>query len=371
MSGISHSDYMRLALDQAMQGVGRTSPNPPVGAVVVKDGQVVGRGFHPRAGEPHAEVFALRSAGRHASGASIYVTLEPCSHHGRTPPCADALIAAGVREVFIGAVDPNPQVAGRGIARIEAAGIRVEVGILEAECRRLIAPFAKHIRTGLPFTVYKAAMTLDGATATCLGDSRWVSSGESRHHVHRLRNRVDAIMVGINTVVNDDPLLNTRLPDEDGKDPLRVVVDSQLRMPANSKMLHMSSAAGTIVATVSTDQEKRKALEDQGAEVLVLKAREGRVDLAALWQELGRRNIQRLLLEGGATLATAALDAGLVDQLMIYVAPKILAGRSPNGIFSGAGKDKMAEALELSDLRYRQVGPDLLITGDLQSCLPD
>ncbi len=367
----SHTEYMRLALEQARQGVGRTSPNPPVGAVIVKDGQVVGQGFHPRAGDPHAEVFALRDAGDQASGAAVYVTLEPCSHYGKTPPCADALIAAGVREVFVGTVDPNPLVAGRGIARLKAAGVRVEVGVLEPECRRLIAPFAKLLHRGLPFTIYKAAMTLDGATATSLGDSRWVSSPESREHVHQLRHRVEAIMVGINTVLNDDPMLNTRLQDGAGEDPLRVVVDSHLRMPVGSKMLHMTSDSGTIVATASTDREKRKALEARGAEVLVLAGREGQVDLRLLWRELGRRNVQRLLLEGGATLATAALDAGLVDQLMLYVAPKILAGRSINGIFAGPGRDRMADALELSDLRYRQIGPDLLITGDLQSCLPD
>lgn len=365
------SKYMQLALDLAQKGVGRTSPNPAVGAVLVKNGRVIGQGFHPQAGQPHAEVFALREAGEDAFGADVYVTLEPCSHYGKTPPCADALIEAGVKRVFVGTVDPNPQVAGRGLDKLKAAGIQVETGILEKECRRLIAPFAKHVLTKMPFTIYKAAMTIEGAIATHCGDSRWVSSADSRYIVHKLRDRIEAIMVGINTVLNDDPMLTTRLPHGAGRDPLRVIVDSQLRMPLCSKMLTMESTAKTLIATASGDLEKRKALESLGAEVLVIPGSNQRVDLNKLWLELGRRNVQRLLLEGGATLASAALAAGLIDQLMIFIAPKLIAGRPVHGIFSGPGRDKMADALRLSDLRYEQVGEDLLITGDLTTCLPD
>ncbi len=367
---LSHSAYMEVALVQAQAGVGRTSPNPAVGAVIVKDGKIVGKGYHPQAGQPHAEIFALREAGDQAVGADAYVTLEPCSHFGKTPPCADALIQAGVKRVFIGTVDPNPRVAGRGIEKLIAAGIGVETGILEQDCRRLLAPFAKHVLTGLPFTIYKAAMTLEGATATHEGDSRWVSSPESRQVVHQLRDRVEAIMVGINTVINDDPMLNTRLDGDLGRDPLRVVIDSQLRIPLNAKMLNMASSSGTLIATASNDLGKIDQLKQLGAEILVVPGENNQVDLVSVWRELGKRNVQRLLLEGGAVLASAALTAGLIDQLMLFVAPKIIAGCPEHGIFSGQGKDKMAEALNLCDLHYQQVGPDILITGDFNTCLP-
>ena len=362
---------MQLAIDLARKGEGRTAPNPPVGAIIVKDGIIIGEGFHPRAGEPHAEIFALRQAGTKACGAEIYVTLEPCSHHGKTPPCADALIAAGIRSVYIGIIDPNPLVAGRGIERLRDAGIEVHTAILESECRRLIAAFSHHILTGHPFTIYKAALTLDGNSATSTGDAQWVSGEESRLAVHQLRDRVEAIMVGINTVLRDDPLLNTRLPDSCGRDPLRVVVDSQLRTPPDCRMLKQDSAANTLIATISTDQEKILLLRSAGAEVLTLPALSGKVSLPALWQELGKRNIQRLLLEGGAGLAGAALAAGLIDQLMVFVAPKILGGASPFGLFPGSGCSTMDEAIKLVDVTCETIGDDLLIIGDIPPCLPD
>ncbi|MCD6581637.1 MAG: bifunctional diaminohydroxyphosphoribosylaminopyrimidine deaminase/5-amino-6-(5-phosphoribosylamino)uracil reductase RibD [Desulfuromusa sp.] len=362
---------MQLAVNLARQGEGRTAPNPPVGAVIVKDNQIVGEGFHPQAGEPHAEIFALRQAGGKAQGAEMYVTLEPCSHHGKTPPCADALIAAGIKSVYVGVVDPNPQVAGRGIERLKNAGIDVQAGILESECYRLIVAFKKHISTGLPFTIYKAAMTLDGNTATSLGDSKWVSGEESRLQVHRLRDRVDAIMVGVGTVLSDDPLLNTRLSDNSGRDPLRVVVDSQLRINPACRMLKQVSAAKTLISTISTDQKKIAALQNVGAEVVVLPTDSGQVSLLELWQELGRRNVQKLLLEGGATLAKAALNNGLIDQLMLFIAPKLLGGSSAFGIFSGSGCAEMSAAIKLKDVCFQQVGEDLLITGDIAPCLLD
>ncbi len=363
--------FMQRALNLAKQGEGRTAPNPPVGAVIVRNGQVVGEGFHPQAGKPHAEIFALRQAGEKARDAEIYVTLEPCSHYGKTPPCADALIAAGIKSVFIGIVDPNPRVAGRGIERLQKAGIEVQVGILEQKCRRLISAFAKHILTGRPFSIYKAAMTLDGNTATWKRDSKWVSGKESRKLVHRLRDRVEAIMVGIETVLNDDPLLNTRLLDDDGRDPLRVIVDSRLRMPCGCRMLKQSSVAKTLIATISDDQKKISTLQNVGAEIVVFPAESGRVSLTALWEELGRRNVQRLLLEGGSTLAETALKAGLIDQMWLFISPKLLGGTTKFGIFSGDGCSKMSDALKLKDVRYKQVGEDLLITGDMAQCLPD
>ncbi|MCK5826228.1 MAG: bifunctional diaminohydroxyphosphoribosylaminopyrimidine deaminase/5-amino-6-(5-phosphoribosylamino)uracil reductase RibD [Desulfuromusa sp.] len=371
MSDLQHQYYMQRALDLARQGEGRTAPNPPVGAVIVSSGNIVGEGFHPQAGEPHAEIFALRQAGTKARGAEIYVTLEPCSHQGKTPPCADALIAAGIKAVYIGTIDPNPLVAGHGVEKLEKAGIEVHDGILEHECRRLIAPFSYHILTGSPFTIYKAATTLDGNTATATGDSQWVSGEKSRLVVHRLRDRVEAIMVGINTVLSDDPLLNTRLPEGHGRDPLRVVVDSQLKIPVDCRILKQKSLAKTLIATISTDKQKISKLQLGGAEVVVFPVVDGKVSLPALWQELGRRNVQKLLLEGGAKLAGAALSAGLINRLMLFVAPKILAGSSPFGLFPGCGYPSMAEAIKLDDLTYEEIGEDLLITGDIPSCLQD
>ncbi|SHI71244.1 diaminohydroxyphosphoribosylaminopyrimidine deaminase [Malonomonas rubra DSM 5091] len=361
-------EYMQLALQLAQNGVGRTAPNPPVGAVIVRDGAVVGKGFHPKAGEPHAEVFALIHAGARAKGADVYVTLEPCSHQGKTGPCADALIAAGVKRVFIGVQDPNPQVAGRGIEKLRQAGIDVVTGVEGADCRRLLAPFARQITTGLPYCIYKTAMTLDGKTATSSGDSKWISGEQSRLLVHQLRDRVEAIMVGIGTVLADDPLLNTRLPESSGRDPLRVVVDSQLRMPLEAKMLSQESQAKTLIATCSRDDEKIVALRLTGAEVLSLPEVEERVCLQSLWQELGKRNVQRLLLEGGTTLAGAALKQGLIDQMMVFVAPKLIGGGSDFGIFSGEGCQQLKNAVPLSDLRYQQVGEDILITGEVERC---
>jgi len=367
---MNHQHYMQLAIDLARQGLGRTAPNPPVGAVVVQQGRVVGEGFHPRAGEPHAEVFALQQAGELARGADLYVTLEPCSHQGRTGPCAEALIRAAIRHVYVGVQDPNPQVAGRGIDKLRNAGLGVTLGILEQACRQLIAPFTRHILTGLPYTIYKSAMTLDGKTATATGDSRWISGEPSRLRVHQLRDRVEAIMVGVGTLLADNPLLNTRLPAGDGRDPLRIVVDSQLRTPPDSAILQQQSSAGTLIATTLRESEKITPLQQAGAEILSLPAVEGKVSLPALWQELGRRNVQRLLLEGGATLANAALRAGLIDQLMVFIAPKLIGGSNQFGIFSGGGCQQLADAVRLNDLRYEQVGEDLLLTGDVERCLP-
>ncbi len=371
MSDLKHQQYMRMALDAAQKGVGRTAPNPPVGAVIVNADRVVGVGFHPQAGQPHAEIFALQQAGHNARDADIYVTLEPCSHYGKTPPCADALIAAGIKTVYVGVVDPNPRVAGMGIKKLRDAGITVHIGICELECRQLIKPFCKHILTGLPFTIYKSALTLDGNTATQSGDSRWVSGAASRLYVHQLRDRVEAIMVGIGTVLNDDPLLNTRLPDGAGRDPLRIVVDSQLRIEPECRLLTQESPAKTIIATISTDEKKIVLLREMGVDVVVVPSLSGRVSLPDLWAVLGQKNIQTLLLEGGATLATEAFNQGLIDQLMLFIAPKLLGGSSLFRLFSGPGCKKMVDATQLVDLDCKPVGDDLLVTGDIAPCLRD
>lgn len=363
--------YMTHAIELARQGVGRTAPNPPVGAVIVRAGAVVGKGYHLKAGEPHAEIFALRQAGEQALGGDLYVTLEPCSHHGKTGPCADAVIAAGIKRVFVGVEDPNPLVAGRGIERLRTAGIDVTCGVLEKECRRLIAPFARHVLTGMPYTVYKTAMTLDGKTATARGDSKWISCEKSREEVHRLRDRVEAIMVGVETVLYDDPLLNTRIA-EGGRDPLRVVVDSQLRMPVDAAMLRQESSSGTLIATtLAAGEGSRRKLEAAGAEVMVLPDVDGRVSLPDLWKELGRRNVQTLLLEGGATLAGAALRNGLIDRMMVFVAPKMIGGSSEYGIFRGEGCSLLCDAVQLDDLEMTCFENDILISGDVVKCSLD
>jgi len=363
--------YMSRALELARRGEGRTAPNPPVGAVVVHNGEIVGEGFHPKAGEPHAEIFALKQAGKSSRGCELYVTLEPCSHQGKTGPCADAVIAAGITRVFVGVQDPNPQVGGQGIKRLRTAGIEVVCGVLEDECRRLIAPFARHILNGMPYTIYKTAMTLDGKTATVAGDSKWISGESSRMEAHHLRNRVEAIMVGVETVLQDDPLLNTRFP-EGGRDPLRVVVDSQLRTPVSAAMLSQNSSAGTLIATTSAaDVVARQKLEVAGAEVITLPEHEGRVSLPALWLELGRRNVQTLLLEGGATLAGTALRSGLIDRMMVFVAPKMIGGSSEYGIFRGEGCTLLGDAVKLEDVRMETFDNDILICGEVVKCLPD
>jgi diaminohydroxyphosphoribosylaminopyrimidine deaminase/5-amino-6-(5-phosphoribosylamino)uracil reductase len=362
-------EYMERALALARRAEGRTRPNPAVGAVVVAAGRVVGEGFHPAAGEPHAEIFALRQAGDLAWGADLYVTLEPCSHHGRTGPCAEAVIAAGVSRVWVGVEDPNPRVSGRGIARLRAAGIEVVVGVCEADCRRLIAPFARHVTSGLPHVTLKTAVTLDGKTATASGDSQWISGAASRLHVHRLRDRVDAILVGSGTVLRDDPRLTTRLA-EGGRNPLRVVVDGQLRIGERARVLDTAEAATLVATTSRAPVDKLERLRRRGAEVTVLDGLDGRVDLPGLLRLLGDRGVQSLLLEGGGGLNGVFLRQGLIDRMLVFVAPKVVGGNDGYGIFSGHGVSRLAEAPTLVDVRCTRFEDDMLIEGEVPRCLP-
>lgn len=351
---------MRLALAQARRGVGKTAPNPAVGCVIVKDGHIVGRGWHRKAGTPHAEVHALREAGALAEGADAYVTLEPCSHYGKTPPCAEALIAARVARVFVGMVDPNPLVAGKGIGMLQAAGIEVETGLLEEACRELNRPFIKWIQTRLPYVVLKSALTLDGMSATVNGDSRWVTGDRARAEVHRLRGKLDAIMVGVGTVLKDDPQLTCRVPG--GKDPLRVVVDSTLRIPLHAALFTVHSRAKTVIATCCSDQARIEAVQARGAEVLRCNESDGRVDLADLFRRLGESGVQSVLLEGGSHLAGEALRSGLIDKCMIFLAPKLVGGTGM-GLFAGKGVALMKDAIRLEEMTVRKVGADILVEG--------
>lgn len=353
---------MEKALELARLGLGRTSPNPAVGAVVVRDQKIVGEGYHQKAGTPHAEIHALRAAGDLAQGATLYVTLEPCCHYGRTPPCTEAIKASGIRRVVIAMPDPNPKVAGKGIRELKEAGIEVEVGVLAQEAQRLNEAFSKYITTGLPWVTMKVAMTLDGKIATRTGASRWISCEASRQKVHELRNTHDAVLVGIGTVLADDPLLTTRLPG--GRDAVRIILDSRLRLPLEAKVINPASSAPTWVAT--TDKapvEKRKELEKLGVEVLVLPSEEGRVSWPALLKTLGEREIMSVLIEGGAEVNASALANGVVDRVIAFIAPKIFGGREAPGPVGGMGVSQPYEAWELEQVEVHPSGADIMITG--------
>jgi diaminohydroxyphosphoribosylaminopyrimidine deaminase/5-amino-6-(5-phosphoribosylamino)uracil reductase len=353
---------MKRALTLARRGVGRTSPNPAVGCVVVRNNEVIGEGWHRKAGTPHAEVHALRMAGDAARGADVFVTLEPCAHYGKTPPCSEALIRAGVARVFVGMKDPNPLVSGRGMAALRSAGIDVECGVLERKCREVNEPFIKHVTTGLPFVILKSAMTLDGKTATRTGDSKWVTNEESRRYVHRLRSMVDAVMVGVGTVIADDPQLTCRMGVR-GPDPLRVIVDSRLRTPATAALFSMKSPAKTLLATLEPYSSRGGELAEAGAEILGCRESGGRVDLTDLLRKLGARGVQSVLLEGGREMVGAALRAGIIDKFLLFYAPKLLVAEDGFGLCCGTGPDRMADAFKLRDVSVKRFGEDILVTG--------
>jgi diaminohydroxyphosphoribosylaminopyrimidine deaminase/5-amino-6-(5-phosphoribosylamino)uracil reductase len=362
----SEKTYMKLALRLAARGEGWVSPNPMVGAVVVKGGQVVGRGYHRRAGLPHAEVEALAAAGEAARGADLYVTLEPCNHQGKTPPCTRAILAAGVRRVIIAALDPNPQVTGGGAEFLAAQGVDLTIGVLETESRRLNEAWIHWVNTGRPWVVAKAACSLDGKIATVGGESQWLTGEAARGLGHRLRHRVDAIVVGVGTVLADNPQLTTRRPRGQGKDPIRVVLDSRLRLPLTSRLLNLDSPAPTWVATTGQARlDTIKTMEERGAQVLVLPADAGRVSLPALLKELGARQVQSLLVEGGAETLGAFFDQRLVNQFYFFYAPKILGGQKAPGMVGGQGIVHLREAHIAKNLTVRRVGGDLLVSGYL------
>lgn len=350
--------FMRIALREAEKGLGRTSPNPAVGAVLVKGGRVIARGHHARAGGPHAEVVALRAAGARARGADLYTTLEPCDHFGRTPPCSVALLEAGVRRVFVGSRDPNPLVNGRGLSRLRKAGVLVATGVLEAECDALNAHWFRFITEGRPYVTLKAAVTLDGKLATRTGDSRWVSGPEAREWVHRLRDRVDAVLVGSGTVLADDPRLTTRLPRGAGRDPVRIVLDTELALPARRHVLRPEGAAPTIVAHAST----RTRRFGPGVELLACRRGPNGIDLRDLLARLAARGITHILVEGGAAVHGSFLAAGLVDRVAVFVAPKIVGGDGRSWV-AGAGAGRMADALRLDEVAVERLGDDVLVTG--------
>jgi diaminohydroxyphosphoribosylaminopyrimidine deaminase/5-amino-6-(5-phosphoribosylamino)uracil reductase len=364
--------WMRRALRLAEKGF--TPPNPRVGCVLVKEGQLVGEGYHPAAGQPHAEVFALRAAGERARGATAYVTLEPCCHFGRTPPCTQALIAAGVARVVAATTDANPKVSGKGLEELRAAGIEVAVGVLEAEARRLNEAFFHYHTTGTPFVTLKAAMTLDGKIATRTGDSRWITGPEARRYVHRLRAQSGAVMIGIGTLLADNARMTARLPGVTlPRQPLRIIVDSHLRTPLHSQAVRLASEAAETPLLIATTfdghgdkQERAAALERCGVEVLRLPATsEGRVDLACLCKHLAERQVISVLAEGGGELHAALLAANLAHKALFFLAPKIVGGRDAPTPIEGVGWPLMAQAYPLEGVRVRRFHQDLAIEGNL------
>lgn len=356
---------MKAALRLARKGATLVSPNPLVGAVIVKGGAAVGTGYHRVFGGPHAEIMALQEAGEQARNADLYINLEPCCHYGKTPPCVDALIARGIRRAVIGMVDPNPRVRGRGIKKLVQAGIEVRVGVLEKHCRQLNEAFVKFITQGLPFVILKAALTLDGNIATYTGDSKWITSEKSRRRAHRVRSEVDAVMVGSGTVVADDPLLTVRLEPGAKKNPLRIIVDGSLRIPLTSNVLKPELAAQTLIAATSRKARSARAqtIRNRGAEVLGIPAHAGHIDLTRLLRLLAERGIARILIEGGSELNAAALKSGIVDKIMFFYAPKIIGGRDAIGVVGGDGHKKIAEALRIRDMTITAVGDDVLVEG--------
>jgi diaminohydroxyphosphoribosylaminopyrimidine deaminase/5-amino-6-(5-phosphoribosylamino)uracil reductase len=368
MNPTDDQDYMRMALALAVQGAGYVAPNPMVGAVVVREGRVVGRGYHKAVGGPHAEVHAIDDAGDRARGATLYVTLEPCNHHGRTPPCTRKILEAGIRRVVVAVADPNPEVAGGGNAYLTQHGVQVACGVCRDEAARLNESFFKYARTKVPFVVLKMAATLDGRIATRTGDARWVTGPEARGRVHALRHALDAVMVGVGTVLADDPELTTRLADGPGVDATRIILDTRLRMPDTARMLQQASAAATwVVCGPGAAPDIRKRLVDQGALILEADIVDGRIDLAALMRVLGARGLTSVLIEGGAQLAAAALKAGIVDKALFFYAPKILGGDDGVPMCSGPGPEKMRQSLPLHRMEVERVGADVLVSGYLHA----
>jgi diaminohydroxyphosphoribosylaminopyrimidine deaminase / 5-amino-6-(5-phosphoribosylamino)uracil reductase len=363
-SGYMDIRYMERALELAEKGIGYTNPNPLVGAVIVKEGRIIGEGWHQVYGSHHAEVNAFLNASEAVKGATMYVTLEPCSHYGKTPPCAKAIVEKGIGKVIIGLKDPNPMVAGRGISILEEAGIEVVTGVLEEKGRKLNEIFLKYITTKLPFCIMKTAMTLDGKIATHTNASKWITGELSRKYVHELRHRVSGIMVGIGTVLADDPSLTTRLEEGRGSDPVRIIVDSTAKIPLEAQVLNLQSEAKTIIAvTEKADKDKLKAIEAKGAEIIVTASNKGRVDLSALMKELGERKIDSVLLEGGSELNYAALEEGIVDKVNAFIAPKIIGGRGAKTPVGGEGRAYMSEAINLKGIDIHRFGDDIMIEG--------
>ncbi len=360
--------YMQLALDIAKRGIGLTSPNPVVGAVVVKNGEIVGKGYHRKAGGAHAEVNAIKKAGEMSVGATLFVNLEPCNHSGRTPPCTRSIVEAGIRRVVAAMPDPNPDVEGKGIAYLRNKGLDVSLGTCEEDARTLNEAFIKYVKTKRPFVTVKCAMTLDGRIATKSGDSKWITGKEARSFVHEMRHASDAIIVGVNTVKKDNPRLTTRRGDIKDADPARVVLDTHLTIPENATILQIKSDSATIVITGAGDSdavkiEKQSRLEQMGVMVLQSPLQNGQLAWEPLMARLGGMGITSLMIEGGSRVIGSALRAGIVDKIVFFYAPKILGGDDGYPVTKGQGPNSIEQSLRIKDMQVRKFGQDIMVEG--------
>jgi diaminohydroxyphosphoribosylaminopyrimidine deaminase/5-amino-6-(5-phosphoribosylamino)uracil reductase len=362
--------YMKMALELAKKGSGFVNPNPMVGAVIVKNNKVIGRGYHQKYGGWHAEKNALADCAVSPEGATLYVTLEPCCHYGKTPPCTEAVIESGISRVVIGTPDKNPQMAGKGIKILQQHHIQVDVGVLEEECRALIKTFTKFITTGRPYVMMKYAMTMDGKTASRTNRSKWITGSKAREHVHAGRHQYSAVMVGVNTVIYDDPLLTCRL--ENGRNPVRIICDSRLRTPPDAQIVQTADTIKTIIATCSDDNVRQKLYTDKGCSIIRVTDTDRHVNLAELMDILGKMGIDSLLLEGGGSLNAGALSQRIVDGIQAYIAPKIFGGTEAKTPVGGLGIDMPEEALRLTNMSLQQFGGDYLLEGEVvYSCLQE
>lgn len=354
-------DYMTLAINLARAAEGQTSPNPQVGAVLVKDGQIIGMGAHLKAGEHHAEVHAIKMAGEKAEGATLYVTLEPCSHFGKTPPCSNLVIESGIKKVFVASVDPNPLVGGAGIKKMIEAGIDVQVGLLEEEAIALNKVFFHYISTGLPYVTLKSATSLDGKIATVTGESKWITGEEARKDVHQFRHTHDAILVGVNTVIKDNPSLTTRL-EAGGKNPIRVILDSTLRTPLESRIVNDQAAETIIVTGSGTEPERVRQFSDQGIEIIKLET--AKIGISDMLEKLGERGITSIYVEGGAEVHGSFLKEKAFQRVITYIAPKLLGGKSAPAAFGGEGIARLEETVPLEIMDVKQIGQDIRIIAE-------
>jgi diaminohydroxyphosphoribosylaminopyrimidine deaminase/5-amino-6-(5-phosphoribosylamino)uracil reductase len=359
----SELQFMKKAIALAKKGSFRVRPNPKVGCVLVKKGKIISEGYHEHFGGPHAEINALRVAGAKAKGSTMYTNLEPCCHYGKTPPCTEAIIKAGVKEVIVGMVDPNPLVNGKGLRELKARGVKIKLGVLGEECAKLNERYIKYMTRGLPFVILKSAMSLDGKIATPSGDSKWITNEASRKYARTLRNKVDAILVGIDTVLQDDPELLSSRP---GKKPIRVILDSHLRIPLDARVLN-SRATTIVVGQKDADKKRIESLQARGVEVLLIpkwRKHPGRgLDLKFLMKKLARRGVTSLLIEGGGKVNASALEMGLVDKFLFFIAPKIIGGENSITPVEGEGVDRIGEAIKLKDIKVRRFGEDVLFEG--------
>lgn len=361
--------YMRMALELAQKGCGRVNPNPMVGAVIVKGGRIIGQGYHQQYGGLHAERNALASCSESPQDAELFVTLEPCCHWGKTPPCTDAILESGIQRVVVGSADPNPLVAGKGVRILRKHGIAVTENILREECDCLNEVFLYFIQRKVPFVVLKYAMTMDGKIAVASGLSKWITGEEARRRVHQDRDRYAAILVGVGTVLADDPQLTCRLPD--GRNPVRIICDTHLRTPLTAQVVATAKETRTILATCCAESDRQRPYFDAGCEVLVLPERDGRVDLRALMQELGRRKLDSVLLEGGAALNWSALQSGIVNKVQAYIAPKLFGGSAAKSPVGGCGVPSPQAAFQLTVPSVQRLGSDLLLESRVIPCLQE